>query len=800
MSLMLEPPTRSNLTLQDQLANRPLQRFQHAFRRDWWIAAGMTAVTGLAAVLFTLRQDPLYESSTTLLIQQRAEAGGVGAQLDPRIRLQPGGLGLDTDILVLRSRQLAEAVADSLGLWIRQLEPRESPAELLKHIEVDASAAPGIYRLVSVDASRLRLTVPDGTSYALNAGSVERPAAAGVSITSSDAVASIPPGGLRFEILPIGAAADELRGAIFVSRVDPHARVVQIQFQSGDPLLAAAVPNVYADKFIQFKERLARTESGASVTFLREQVETYQQRLFEAEERVRLLRETDQIVNLEEESKEQVTRLVQLQAQKDEVTTELSALDRLLTASESGTESGLSPYRQLASFPFFLANRAVQDLLLSLMELENQRAELLVRRTPENLDVVALDRRITELEFQLYQMARNYRSSFQNRAQSLEASLANFNRELSRLPAMELQFVRLTREREMLAEMYVLLQQMLKEAEIQNAAKPGDVHVVDVALVPEAPVGPRPLFNLLVGLLGGLILGTGTVFIRSRLDDTIHLQEDARAAAVDLPLVGMIPRFDTLPSVLLPYPSGSNGRRRFRLPMAPPPADLRQTGPGELVMLGAPDAMAADAFRGVHDSLHAISEERPIRSIVLTSVLPGDGKSTAAANLALAYAEQGVRTLLVDADFRRGRLHKLFDLPAGPGLWQVLRGRATLEEALRTPLGTQENLFLLSAGLDEADPPRTGVGRKLTLLLEKLQKEFEVVIVDAPPIGFVAQASLLAARADAVILVARIGATEKALLEEAVGQISKLPTPVRGLLLNDVPVSEYSGTRYAMQT
>jgi uncharacterized protein involved in exopolysaccharide biosynthesis len=389
-------------TGEDLQARLMLKRFMLALRRDWWLVVAMTVLVIVAAALVTMVQKPVYQSSATLLFREPSSGAGMLNQMDPRIALQVGSMGLDSDILVLRSRQIAEEVATSLALHVDVVEPEAPSESLFGSFESDSGAVKGMYRLSRVAGDRYQLTDPVGVVHPvqLRAGAPVR--VAGLNFVPTAALAEGVYPDVRFALRDLHGVVGELRSRVRVNRVDGRATVVSIDYRHADPVRAARVPNAFTERFIDFKERLSRTESGASAAFLREQVDAYEQQLFGSEERLRDFSQVNQVVNLEEEAKEQIARLIQLQVTRDQVGAELSALSNLLEQAEDGVFGGVSPYRQLASFPSFLINRAVQDLLASLMELENRRSELLVLRTPENLDVQAVEQRIEELEMQLY--------------------------------------------------------------------------------------------------------------------------------------------------------------------------------------------------------------------------------------------------------------------------------------------------------------------------------------------------------------------------------------------------------------
>ncbi len=208
-----------------------------------------------------------------------------------------------------------------------------------------------------------------------------------------------------------------------------------------------------------------------------------------------------------------------------------------------------SPYRQLATFPSFITNPAVQAILGRLTSLEDERSALLLRFTPENEQVRRTGQRIQELEIQLYRLAIDYLRSLDNKIAAADDALARSGRELAEVPARENQFGRLARDQGLLNETYMLLQKRLKEAEIQNATDPGDVLVVDPGLVPENPVSPRPAVNLVLGTMLGLMLGVAAALGRELMDTKVRSRSDATNATGGLPLLGTIPRIRLSPRV-----------------------------------------------------------------------------------------------------------------------------------------------------------------------------------------------------------------------------------------------------------
>jgi tyrosine-protein kinase Etk/Wzc len=528
-------------------------------------------------------------------------------------------------------------------------------------------------------------------------------------------------------------------------------------------LLAAAVPNTVASSFAGYENRTSDSETRNQVRVLREQVSQYELELHAAEERLRSYRERANIIEPKTQAAEEIRRLSTMQGEVDAQIVSRDALSRLLSqleASDGGDEAAES-YRRLAAFPPFVTNTGVQNILQSLITLEDKRSEAAVLRTAQSPDVKAFDERVSALDAQLHQFAASYLRGLETQIDIANSQLAASHADLSTLPAREVEFVRLTREAELLNQVYTYLQTQLKQAEIREATELGKVHVVDVARLPHRPVSPRPMINVILATVMGLMLG-GAVAMGKRLaDPRVRAASDAEAAS-GVPVLEVIP-----------------GARRNRTGRR---SRSSQSWAGAAEM----GVKATDAYQSLWFSLVSGTHERLPSVLVVSSTLGDDGKSLTAAGLAATLAAQGLRTLLVDADLRHGTLHDLLDAPNRLGLLQLLRGEAPLEEVIRgaTGPGGVEIQFLSSGGTTP-NPVELLSSPAMDQLLQELRDRFEVIILDTPPLNQVRDGIVLRALADDMILVAQAGSTHKHELSAAAQRLRHLNLPARGLVLNE---------------
>jgi capsular exopolysaccharide synthesis family protein len=564
------------------------------------------------------------------------------------------------------------------------------------------------------------------------------------------------------------------------------------------------------------------------VAFLRGQLDTIVAQLAKAEGAVKDYRERNLVVAPEAEATSQVTRLVSLQAERTTLEGERGALAKLLEdvdAKAAARRPGEpSPYRQLLAFPTLLRSQAAADLLSTLSAVEQERTILLVRRTPQDPDVKALDDRVRELEGQLRSVVAAYLQGLSHQIATLNVGLQQFGAQLGRLPQKEFEVARLERQPKVLEEIYTLLQTRLKEAEIAQAVEDPSVSLVDPAIQPRHPFKPRPLLNLTAGVLGGLVVGVLLALLLELRDKAVRSRADVRLAT-GLPLLGLIPHLPRSRGAVplfverraLTKPRGpTRSKPKLETPQYVPPSQLRpaytffQDGASELepapkiehtvepepgvtqivpvLHLAVADTgrHVAEAYAILQTNILFARRDDESKILVLTSPLPGDGKTTTAVNLAVALARGGFSVLVIDADLRRGMVHSAFNIDRAPGLSDVLRGSVPFARARVSVNVEGHELHVLTSGSSISNSTVLLGSDELRALLEQVRERYDTVIFDTPPTNVVTDASLLAAQADGVMLVARAGVTETGALGLAAEQLRHVRAPLVGVIMNDI--------------
>ena len=564
--------------------------------------------------------------------------------------------------------------------------------------------------------------------------------------------------------------AKDLREALRVTRPQANAAILALSYQSTDPDLAARVVNTVTRSYIRRRNEFQKQQAHAAIVFLEAQVGTIGGELEEAEQALEAFRRAHVVIDPQVQAGEQVRRLAELRARQEELTGERSQLRDLLARAQLPTESA-GTWADFVGAPSLITSPAMSGIVQQLSTVEAERARLLTWRTPADPDVGGLDRTILVLRTRLAQLVESQLHGLDDAARSTDSTLARFDVALARVPAVELDYARLRRQVDQDTQLFTLLQTRLKESEISEAMEVANIQVVDPAIVPTQPVGPRRVTNLLFGTAGGLLLGLLVALVREGSDTRVRSRDEV-VRLTELPLLAAIPR------ILV-----KNGHRGAK--------QLAQQIETRLVIQHSPKSPAAEAYRALRTNVaHSTTQrDRPLKTLVVTSPEPRDGKTTTAVNLAITLAEQGHRTVLVGADQRRPVLHKVFHVARAPGLSDLLSGTAQLDDVIHSidlPDYARGRLDFIAAGRSVPNPAELLGSPATPRLLEGLAARYDAVVLDTPPLGVVTDAAVLATLADGVIFVARMGATHGEALRRAVQELEEIGTRIVGTVLTDV--------------
>jgi capsular exopolysaccharide synthesis family protein len=772
-------------------------------KRNVLLIVACVIVCASGAWVYVHYARPVYEASALFDIngQRSVEFGpSAGPERDE----------VSTEMEVLTSRTMAEQVIDHLGLQLTLREPRTiSRNDVMSAVAVAAEADSGTYWLVRQDDHRFALQrTKKGSATLATYATGDTVKTGDFSFVLSKRAA--PYSALSFHVQRFPEAVGDLSAALRVSRPSAQANLVRLSYSGPDAPLLAATLNSLGLTYMGRRQNVGTTEARERVKFLQGQIAQLQIQLTSSEDELQNFRTAGSVVDPKSQGSSQVTRLVDMQAKRSELSSERSALASLLkevnaAAAKPQVTGAPSPYRRLIAFPTLLRNEAASEILRSLSSVEDERAKLLTRRTAADPDVAVLSNRITELEEQLRQIATTYEEGLGNQVAAQDSSMAHFSRDLSKIPAQEATFQRLQRQPKVLEDMYGMLQTKLKEAEIAAAAVDATVQVVDSAVAPSKPVRPRALLDLAAALVLGVVIGLLLAVAREHLDATVRTREQLQTIT-EVPVLGLIPRIrvrssDGAVTRLAAHLKRRVKRERVRVPLVglTPTGRSSELSKSALAIRKALDmdvesrSGIIEAFGQLQTNIQYARPDRLVKSIVVTSALPGEGKTTTAVNLALTLAQHGTSVLLIDADLRCGSVASAFDIDLAPGLSELLEGKAQLEGVLtRLEVGGMGRLSVIPSGLVPANPGGVLLSNELRELLEGAEREYDIIIIDSPPLNVVADAAILSGVTQGVVLVARSGVTAKAAITYAAEQLRLVRAPLFGTILNDIEPKSYS--------
>jgi capsular exopolysaccharide synthesis family protein len=336
-----------------------------------------------------------------------------------------------------------------------------------------------------------------------------------------------------------------------------------------------------------------------------------------------------------------------------------------------------------------------------------------------------------------------------------------------------MQLAQLERGRAYAEERYQSVVDQLQETRIQEETELGYADTVTEAAVPLEPIRPRTERNLVLGLIFGLLFGMGLAVGRDKLDSRMYKPEELKEASGQR-LLGTIPNIGPLIQEQLDGVSTIS-------------VDGKQLA-SSLVAEVRPQSAAAEAFRHVRTNIQFSTSDVLLETLLVTSPGAGDGKTVTASNLAIVMAQAGRRTLLVDGDLRRPRLHDLFDLDRAPGLAELLASDADVSGSniQKTPI---ENLQVLSAGASVDRPAERLSTAQLRTLLRSLKERFDFIVIDTPPVLAATDATYLSTQCEGTMVVARAGETTRPELQHALEDLVDVGATVIGMVLNGFDVS-----------
>lgn len=566
-----------------------------------------------------------------------------------------------------------------------------------------------------------------------------------------------PPGELDPERVRFqqGAAVGAIQGGLSIQPV-PTSNIIRIRFTSQDPRWAQRISIAVAEQYERFTLDRRYGAAQQARAFLEERLQELKEKIQTSERQLIEYAQREGIVSVDEKQPQAPPALVGVQSA---LATAVAERIRLEQAWE------IAKRRDADALPQIMKDGGIQALREKVTALRVTYQEKLSTLKPAFPEMVALRTQMSELERQIrlridliIQSVREEYEAAKAQETALQARLEEVKAEVLDVRSRSVEYNMLMRELDTSRTLYDGLLQQFRELAVVADAEGNNVSIIDRALLPTVPDAPSLRRNLFMALLFGLIGACGIIAIREIMDDTFKSVEDVEEG-LGLPVLGISP--------------------------------LTSQGQGDKSVFDhvRNDAMspAAEAFRSLRTALQFSTEDGAPRTLLVTSSRPGEGKSTASACLALKFSQLGMKVLLIDADLRNASMHRIFGQSNTAGLSNFLSGADETELVKSTDI---PGVTIMTSGPLPPNPAELLAGLRFVNLLALATENFDIVIIDGPPIMGLADAPIISRAVAGTLLVIEAGGPRRAIVRDALKRLEFARARVIGVLLNKFDVSK----------
>jgi len=737
------------------------------WKRKWIVILSLIVVTA-SALIFSFLQTPIYEASTTLYLK-KAKSGPAQMDIFGGTSLFSAETEINTQIEILKSYTIMEEVARRLSSSINSPETNKKIHfyEYLKSL------------IALIPFKPLQNWIASNSNKSNS--SEEKP-------------------NTLYEI------ANELRENISVTPIR-NTRLITVTASSADPDMAKLIANTTADVFIKRDISSRRRETTAALDFLSRETKRIEEELRQSEETLKEYKEKEGFSELSEKAKLMVQRLSETESEYQSVKISRGEISNRLKEIRNQIKK---VSKTQVSSTYISDNPVVQMLRSQLTNLEIKHAQLSREFSAKDPQIIHINAQIEEtkkelqrqvgtvvsgktetinpLYTELYNKLINYETEINTlkaKEDAIGSLVAEYEKEVSKLPEQELKLARLERNQQVNAELYTMLLQSKNKAEIESASEIGTIEVIDPALKPLNPVKPKKKLNTLLGLISGLVIGAAFAFVLEYADKTIKTEDEAKQL-LNLPVLGVIPR------------PGSHGGYGYKYSYGYGKKDKKENKkqiervisqekevPLELITRDLPWSSISEAYRGLRTNLTFVNIDKKLKTIAITSSLPQEGKTSVTTNLGITLASAKEKVLLVDTDLRNPGLHKTFLFNEAPGLTDILTTDKNYKDIIHS-VDKIENLYLLTPGSSAPNPSELLMSERMKNLILKLQEEYDKILFDLPPTLGMADAPILSSNVDGVLLVISANEVDRDVVLKAKESLEKVKARILGTILNKV--------------
>ncbi|MEE9165291.1 MAG: polysaccharide biosynthesis tyrosine autokinase [Nitrospinota bacterium] len=542
-----------------------------------------------------------------------------------------------------------------------------------------------------------------------------------------------------------------------------NSRLVDVSFTGYHPGIITNIANIQARLYIDQNLDIRLAASEDAVQWLNKRIKTLREKVANSEIAVQRYKKKVGIVSFEERQNIVDQKLAELNTKVTNAKTKRIERETLYNQlKRSSKDSEL-----VESLPTIINNSLIQTLKIDLSKQQGKYSKLSERYGRRHPKIVEAKSQIETISRKINREVKKIHQSIYTEYQvalaaekSLVQALNQQKGEASYLNEKSIRYGALKRESESNRQMYGILLKRMKETGLSSGLRSNNIRIIDPAVVPQKPIKPNKKLNILLAVIVGLFMGTGLAFFIEYLDNTVK-EPDEIPVRFQVPFLGLMGR----------YASHSKERNK-------------SASGKKLVTLQDPSSNISESIRTIRTNVVFCSNGKAQKTIMVTSAVPAEGKSTIASNLAVVMASLGEKILLIDADLRKPALHKLFNIKKAPGLSNYLIEQNDVKEVVKKT--DIKNLLVIPSGPTPPNPSELLSRPQFKVLCDTASQSFDRIIIDSSPVASVSDPAIISTNVNAVILVIRCGVTTRDSVTRAARQLRNVQANIIGAVLNDV--------------